>query len=51
MTFRNISILRSDDHLVNWSRTILTFMVEGHLSNNPLKFEGNLPRGIGGVGI
>ena len=30
---------------------MLSILAEGHLSNIPMKFEGNQPRGIGGVGI
>ena len=43
------SIFSSGDHFVNRSETVLAILVQGHLSNIPMKFEWNRPRGIGGV--
>ena len=49
--FKDFSIFSSGHHLVYQSGTILAILVEGHISNIPLKFEGNQPRGIGGIGV
>ena len=32
------SIFISGGHFVHWSRTVLAILVEGHLSNIPMKF-------------
>ena len=34
-----ISIFSSGGHFVHWSRTVLAILVEGHLSNIPMKFK------------
>ena len=36
---------------VHRSRTVLAILVKGHLSNIPMKFKHNRPRGIGGVDV
>ena len=36
---------------MHWSGTVLASLVEGHLSNIPIKVGGNRSRGIGGVGV
>ena len=41
----------SGGHFVHRSGTVLDILVQGHLSNIPVEFESNWPRGIGGVGI
>ena len=40
---------QDSDHLVHWSGTILANLVEIHLGNISVKFEGNWPRGVRGV--
>ena len=45
------SIFDSGGYSVHCSRTVLAILVEGHLSNNPIKFECNQSTGIGGVGV
>ena len=43
------SIFSSGGHFVHWSGTVLAILVEGHLSNIPMKFESHWPKGSGGV--
>ena len=38
-------------HFVPQSKTVLAILVQGHLSNIPMKFKLNRPRGIGGVDV
>ena len=49
--YSRFSIFSSGGHFVHQSGTILAILVEGHLSNIPMKFKGNRLRGIGGVDI
>ena len=46
--YSQFSIFSSGGHFVHQSKTILAILVEGHLSNIPMKFKWNRPRGIGG---
>ena len=45
------SIFCSGGDFVYQSETVLVILVEGHLSNIPMKFELNQHRSIGGVGV
>ena len=45
----SFSIFSSGGIIFHWSGTVLAIIVEGHLSNIPMKLERNWPRG--GVGI
>ena len=38
-SYSHFSIFSSGDHFVHRSKTILSALVEGHLSNIPVKFE------------
>ena len=44
-------IFSSGSHFVYRSETVLSILVENHLSNISMKFERNWLRGIGGVGV
>ena len=37
--YSQFSIFSSGGHFVHRSRTVLVFLVEGHLSNIPMKFK------------
>ena len=43
--FEDFSIFSSGGHLVYRSGTILAILVGSHLSNMPMKFESNWPKG------
>ena len=47
--YSRFSIFSSGGHLVYRSGTIFAILVEGHLSNIPMKFESHWPKGSGGV--
>ena len=49
--YSRFSIFSSGGHFAHRSRTILIFLVEGHLSNIPIKFNQNRPMGIGVVDV
>ena len=49
--YSQFSIFSSGGHFVHRSKTVLAILVEGHLSNIPMKFKLNRPRGIGGVDV
>ena len=49
--YSRFSIFSSGGHFVHQSETVLAILVEGHLSNIPMKFKYNRPRGIGGVDV
>ena len=36
--YSRFSIFSSGGHFVHWSETVLAILVEGHLSNIPMKF-------------
>ena len=37
--YSRFSIFSSGGHFVHWSGTVLAILVEGHLSNIPMKFK------------
>ena len=37
--YSSLSIFSSGGHFVHWSKTVLAILVEGHLSNIPMKFK------------
>ena len=45
------SIFSSGGHFVYRSETVLAILVEGYLSNIPMKFEWNCPRGVRESGV
>ena len=45
------TIFSSDRKFVNRSQTVLTVLIEGQLSNIPMRTKCNRPRGIGGDGV
>ena len=49
--YLHFSIFCSASHFVYQSGTNLAILIEGHLSNIPIKFERNWPGGIQEVGI
>ena len=49
--YSRFSIFSSVGHFVHRSRTVLAILVEGHLSNIPMKFNKNRPKGIAGVDV
>ena len=49
--YSRFSIFSSGGHFVHWSGTVLAISVEGHLSNIPIRFKWNRPKGIGGVDV
>ena len=49
--YSRFSIFSSGGHFVHQSKTVLAILVEGHLSNIPMKFTYNQPRGIGGLDV
>ena len=46
MSFKGFSIFRSGGHFVQWSRTIIAFLVEGHPRNIPMKLFQNRVIGL-----
>ena len=45
------SIFSSGGHFAHQSGAVLASLIEGHLSNIPMKFELNPPRGKEGIGV
>ena len=49
--YSRFSIFSSGGHLAHQSETVLAILVEGHLSNIPMRFKCYRSRGIGGVDV
>ena len=49
--YSRFTIFSPGGHFAHWSGTVLAILGQGQLSDIPMKFNSNQPRGVGGVDV